>query len=664
MAEEKRNRIDYLVSFLNKCCDEYYNKNAPSISDAEYDALFDELSALEKETGYSPENSPTSHVGYAVAGELKKIAHDIPLLSLAKTKKAEDIVDMARVSPGYLSLKMDGLTVKLTYENGVLSQATTRGDGAVGELVTHTARTFFGLPRRIPFPGKLCISGEAFIDIPTFERINREIDNDEERYSTPRNLASGSVRQLDSAVTASRHVRFMPFNVLSGFEDIPLRSLRLEKLAQFGFDRIPSLPADARDDADSIKEKLFSLKETAAENGLPIDGVVFSYDDAAFAASLGRTSHHFRDGIAFKFGDPSCETVFEGIEWNISRSGQLTPIALLKPCRIDNTTVERASLHNLTFVSGLKLVPGDRVRVSKRNMIIPHVEENLSASGRDEYTLEYPDKCPVCGSGTVVRSRESGGKTVQVLYCSNLRCPGRRIKEFTHFVSKPAMNIDGLSEQTILRFMSAGLLHELSDIFSLPEHKSEIVGMEGFGEKSFENLAKSLSAAKSCRLSNFLVALNIPLIGSSAARDIETAFHGDVSAFLNAATGEYDFSALENFGEITNRQIHAWFSDAENMRTVRLLLPCLSFAENAASPAVSDSEFSGKTCVITGSFSDYGRDELSDILRGLGARVTGSVSKKTDYVICGEEAGSKLDKARSLGIRVIYADELSRMLGR
>lgn len=660
LTAEQKNRIDYLTAFLNKCCDEYYNKNNPSLSDAEYDALFDELTSLENETGYRLDNSPTLRAGYEVASELKKVSHNIPLLSLAKTKDPSDVLKMAQVSEGYLGLKMDGLTVKLTYENGVLLEAATRGDGAVGEVITHTAKTFVNVPKSISYLEHLEVSGEAFIDIATFEKINEGIDNDEDKYSTPRNLASGSVRQLDSSVTAARGVKFLPFNVLVGFEDIPSRTQRLDRLQALGFDRLPYELAGSGDTLESITEKLYALKDKAAELNFPIDGVVFSYDDTEFSSSLGRTSHHFKDGIAFKFGDPSADTVLKDIEWNISRSGQLTPVAVFEPCNIDNTTVERASLHNLTFIEELKLLPKDSIRVSKRNMIIPHIEENYSSVKRSAFTLDFPHNCPICKGSTVINESENGGRIIRVLYCSNPRCAGKRVKEFTHFVSKPAMNIEGLSEQTLLRFISAGFLSELADIFRLPEHKDEIITMEGFGEKSFENLCASLEKAKNPSLSNFLVALNIPLIGSAAARDMETVFNGDMGKLLSAVKEGYDFSSIENFGQVTNEGLHLWFENDENLTTVNSLLPYLTFKEVAKTSF--SGEFANKTCVITGTFESFGRDELSSLLREKGAKVTSSVSKNTDMVLCGEKAGSKLDKAKALGVRVVLEDELLSLL--
>ena len=659
---DKKSRIDFLVEYLNERSDEYYNKNAPTISDAEFDALFDELSALEKETGYIRDDSPTKNVGAAVVDGLMKVTHSIPLLSLAKTKDPADVYKMAQTASGYLGLKMDGLTVKLTFERGVLIEAATRGNGEIGEIVTHTAKTFINVPKKIDFQGRLVVTGEAFIDIPTFERINEEIERDEDKFSTPRNLAAGSVRQLDSTVTAKRRVRFMPFSVLEGFENIPLKSARLNELNKLGFDRLPCEKADKNDTLQSVKDKLFTLKKAAEKLGFPIDGVVFTYDDAAFAASLGRTSHHFKDGIAFKFGDPESDTVLRNIEWNISRSGQLTPVAVFDPCEIDGTNVERASLHNISFIDDLKLMPGDRIRVSKRNMIIPHIEENYDGK-RNGFTVDFPLACPVCGGKTAVTDSENQGRIIRVLYCANPRCPGKRVKEFTHFVSKSAMNIEGLSEQTLMKFISLGLLHELGDIFTLESRRDKIISVEGFGEKSFDNLINSINAARHCRMSNFLVALNIPLIGSAAARDIESVFSGDMNALLSAVKDGYDFASIENFGGITNEQIHLWFDDPENAKTVDSLLPYLTFEALQKTQAVENGVFANKTCVITGAFEEYSRDELSEILRERGANVTGSVSKKTDIVVCGENAGSKLDKAKALSIRIIYADELRGLLG-
>ncbi len=661
MTELQKQRIDELTAYLNRCCDAYYNDSTPLLSDAQYDALYDELVSLTEKTGYEPVNSPTRRPGYEVKSALEKVTHDIPLLSLAKTKNPADVQNMAQSGDGYVGLKMDGLTLKLVYENGVLSMAATRGDGAVGEVVTHTAKTFVNIPLRLDGISRLCVVGEAYMDIATFEKINEGIDRDEDKFSTPRNLAAGSVRQLDASVTAGRGLKFMPFSVLYGMEEENDRLRRLYRLRDLGFDLLPHEEVTAADTVEDIEKKLFCLKDVAAKRGLPIDGAVFSYRDAAFASSLGRTSHHFKDGLAFKFGDPSKDTVFLETEWSISRSGQLTPVAKFVPCDIDNTKVERASLHNLTFIEDLKLLPGDRIRVSKRNMIIPHVEENYDGANRPFYTADAPSRCPVCQGETGISTTENAGRTVKVLFCQNLRCPGKRVKAFTHFVSKPAMNIEGLSEQTLLRFMAAGLLAEFADLFSLPMHGDVIRQMEGFGDKSFDNLCRSLETAKSCRMANLLVALNIPLIGSAAARELEKTFHGRMGDFLSACDSDYDFSLLPDFGNLMGRRLHEWFGDEENRRTVDSLLPLLTLAETKPL-AVTDGPFAGKTCVITGSFAAYGREELSALLREKGAKVTGSVSKKTDMVICGEDAGSKLAKAQSLGIRVVLAEELKNLL--
>ncbi len=654
----KKERITYLVEFLNKCCDEYYNKNNPTLSDAEYDTLFDELTLLENETGMVFENSPTSRPGYEVLSSLQKVEHNIPLLSLAKTKDPADICSMLQKGDGYLGLKMDGLTVKLTYENGSLTAAATRGDGAVGEVITHNAKTFVNLPQKIDYSGHLEITGEAFIDILTFNSINEMIENDEDKYSTPRNLASGAVRQLDSKICKARRVRFFPFNVLVGMEDISSKSARLDALCKLGFERLPTLPAVVGETPEEIEGKLFSLKDIAQENNLPIDGIVFSFDDIELGRAQGRTSHHFKDGIAFKFGDPGAKSTLIGIDWNISRTGQLTPIADFEPVDIDNTSVSKASLHNMTFVEGLKLLQGDEIYVSKRNMIIPHVEENLTlkTTSRDGYILDYPHTCPVCGGATAVKTSNNEGRDIKVLYCDNPRCPGKQVKKFTHFVSKPAMNIEGLSEATLEKFLSLGILRDLSDIFRLPEH-GEIKELEGFGEKSFDNLCASIEKAKTVQLSSLLVALNIGLVGKSAAKDIADLFGGDYEKFITAINDRYDFSAIDGFGDIMNEELYRWFDDADNRAELERILPFITF-ELVTSSSQTSGAFTGKTVVITGTFKEYTRDELTEILQNMGAKVTGSVSKKTDFVLCGENAGSKLQKARDLGITVITEEEL------
>ncbi len=661
---DKRERIDYLVKYLNKCCDEYYNKNNPSLSDAQYDALFDELSRLETETGYVRSDSPTMRAGYEVLSELKKVTHDIPLLSLAKTKNAADVYDMAKQSDGYLALKLDGLTVKITYENGVIVAAATRGDGIQGEDITHNARVFVNVPQKINCKEKLEISGEAFIDVATFEKINSEIENDEDKYSTPRNLASGSVRQLDSAVCAARGVSFIPFNVLVGFNDTDSKLEKLKRLEKLGFTMIPHDTLTADDTVDTTLEKINALKDYALKKGYPIDGIVFSFDSVSYGAAQGRTSHHFKDGIAFKFGDPHFDTVLKNIKWNISRTGQLTPIAEFDTVEIDNTNVERASLHNITFIENLKLKTGDKISVSKRNMIIPHVERNITAEleNRRDYTADIPKKCPVCDSDTVIKITENGDTPVRVLYCTNAACPGRQIKKYTHFVSKNALDIDGLSEATLYKFMSRGWIKNLCDIFSLPQHKEKIINMEGFGEKSYENLEKSLNSAAHTSLARLLVALNINLCGKSAASLIDSVFGGDIEKFRTAVYGDYDFTQIDGIGEIMNREIHLWFKNEENRAEFENLQKFITVEKSSTANADENGYFYGKTVVITGKFSSKTRDELTEIMKNLGATVTGSVSGKTDILLCGEDAGSKKAKAEKAGVEIIDETRLKELI--
>lgn len=663
---DKISRIKELTAFLNKCCDEYYNKNNPTISDAQYDALFDELSRLENETGVVLADSPTMRPGYEVISELEKVTHDVPLLSLEKTKSEQTLLDFAKASNGYLALKLDGLTVKLTYQNGVLVEAATRGDGAVGEIITHNARVFVNIPQKIPFDGRLVISGEAFIDIPTFEKINSLIDNDEDKYSTPRNLASGSVRQLDSKICAERGVAFVPFNVLEGLEDTRYDSKleRLYLLNSLGFELIPLEILDSEDTIDSVTKKIADLKAIANQKGYPIDGIVFTYDSVTFGRAQGRTAHHFKDGIAYKFSDPTFKTTLKEIIWNISRTGQLTPIAEFEAVEIDNTNVERASLHNITFIENLKLQSGDKIMVSKRNMIIPHIEENLSSQNevRDDYSATVPTHCPVCQAETAIKTTLNSGNEVKVLYCENPLCPGKQIKKFTHFVSKSAMNIDGLSEATLIKFINLGFIKRLRDIFRLDEHKEEIIKLEGFGEKSYKNLIEAISLSSKTRLSNLLVALNISLLGKSAAKAIEELFEGDIEAFNTALEQGFDFSEIDGFGETINRAIYAWFGDPQNISEYHDLLEVLSIEKLEKAEVDTSGYFYGKTVVITGKFSERSRDELTLIMQNLGAKVTGSVSAKTDLLLCGEDAGSKLQKAQKLGIKILGESELKELI--
>ena len=659
---DKKQRLYYLVDYLNKCCDEYYNGSNPTLSDSQYDELFDELTALEKETGIVLENSPTQRAGYEVLSELKKVKHDIPLLSLAKTKSAADIYAMCQQNDGYLGLKMDGLTVKMVYKDGELVEASTRGDGEIGEDITHNAKVFKSVPKVLPQKIDITVSGEAFIDIPTFEQINEDIENDEDKYSTPRNLAAGSVRQLDSKICAMRGVSFFPFSVLKGFDEFENKSERLDKLKEFGFLRLPTISITKADSIEKIEENILKLKQIAAEKGYPIDGIVFTFDNIAFSRAQGKTSHHFKDGIAYKFGDPQFETTLKNIDWNISRTGQLTPIAEFERVEIDNTNVEKASLHNMTFIEELKLEKGDRILVSKRNMIIPHVEKNLSGENRKDYTLDYPKTCPICNEPTFINVTDVSDRSIKVLYCKNQNCAGKQIKKFTHFVSKQAMNIDGLSQATLEKFVALKFITKLSDIFEISKHKDEIILLDGFGEKSYNNLVSSVENAKNTRLSNFLVAMNIPLVGKNAAGIIESTFSGSVERFRNAIEQKYDFSSIEGFGEIINDEIYKWFENENNRKEFDEITLILNFEELEQNEVDENNQFFGKTVVITGTFEDYTRDELSEKMKAFGAKVTGSVSKKTNYLLCGENAGSKLEKARNSGVEIINENELKKLL--
>lgn len=660
MSDTKQERIEYLVAFLNKCCDEYYNGSTPTLSDAQYDALYDELSQLEAETGMVLPNSPTQRAGFEAISELQKVEHPTPLLSLAKTKSVADISEMLRRSNGFLSLKLDGLTVELDYENGVLKEASTRGDGNIGEIITHNARVFKNIPLKLDCKEKLTVTGEAVIDIPTFEAINESIDNDEDKFSTPRNLAAGSVRQLDSKICSKRGVKFYPFNVLEGLDGIPLKSQRLEVLTKLGFDSNLHTALDQSFDDGKIAEEIERLRVLAEKLGLPIDGIVFSYDDVEFAKAQGKTAHHFKDGIAYKFGDPHFETVLHNIEWNISRTGQLTPIAVFDTVEIDNTRVERASLHNVTFIENLKLKPFDRILVSKRNMIIPHVERNLTSESeeRPDYTVDFPKTCPVCGGATEIKATDAGDRRIEVLFCKNSACPGRQIKKFTHFVAKQAMNIDGLSEATLEKFIANKWITELADIFKLDRYRDEITALDGFGEKSYQNLINAISAARKTKLSSYLVAMNIPLIGKGAAKDISERFQGNVDDFLSALNGDFDFTEIDGFGDIMSDELKRWFASPQNADEFAEIAKLLEFEPEGAVNADTEGKFFGKTVVITGTFSRFTRDELTALMSSKGAKVTGSVSRKTDFVLCGENAGSKLQKARSLGVEVIEEKDL------
>ena len=666
MMTQKMNKMRELVRVLNQYRHEYYNLNAPSVDDAVYDRLFDELQRLEKDTGCVMANSPTQTVGYPVVSGLKKVRHEIPLLSLDKTKQVQDLVDFLGEYTGSLSLKLDGLTVKLTYENGVLQQAATRGDGDVGEDITHNTRAISGIPQTIPYTGRLVVTGEAIIHKSDFERLKAVLrDSNGEPYKNARNLAAGSVRAYSAAVCAQRNVCFLPFNVLEGLDE-PHRernskNVKLTTITQFGFGRCPGFLLVKPPLISELEQWIGELVQKADEEDIPIDGLVVSYDDIDYSKSCGRTGHHYKDGLAFKFADEKMETVLRDVEWNTTRTGEITPVAIFDPVEIDGTTVSRATLHNLSIIKKLQLNKGNRILVSKRNMIIPCVEENLD---RGAGLLDFPDVCPCCGEKVMVKQGE-GKDPSEFLYCMNPDCSDQFLRQLIHFVGKKAMDIDGLSKASLEKFMDEGWLGTCADIYHLNEHQDEIIALDGFGLKSYEKLWAAIEASRSTTFERFVVALDIPLIGRTVSRILAKHFNRDLDAFIQAAMTMFDFTALDEVGETLSANIHEWFANPQNLNLLNLLRAevALQAPEDVAAPVRNENPFSGKTVVVTGTLEHYSRSEIEELLAQLGAKPAGSVSKKTDYVVAGEKAGSKLTKAQALGVPVLSEAKFTEMAG-
>ena len=641
-----KNRMEELVAILNDASKQYYQFDKEIMSNQEYDKLYDELVALEKETGITLSTSPTVNVGYEVVSNLPKERHPSPMLSLDKTKDVQELKAWLGDKEGLLSWKLDGLTVVLTYENGTLAKAVTRGDGVIGEVITANARVFENIPLKIPYSGQTVVRGEAVISYADFEKINEAAT-----YKNPRNLCSGSVRQLNNEITAQRHVKFFAFSLaVGGEEEFTLRSQQMTWLSEQGFETVKNIPVTA----DTIEEAVKEFDREIADFEMPSDGLVLIYDDIAYGRSLGTTAKFPRDAIAFKWQDELKETTLNEIIWNASRTGLINPIAVFEPVELEGTTVSRASVHNLSIVEELKLGIGDTISVYKANMIIPQIAENLTKSG----TVTAPEKCPVCGADTQVHD-ENGVKT---LHCPNPKCPAKMVKSFTHFVSRNAMNIEGLSEATLEKLIDEAMIVKFADIFMMDKWRDKMISMEGFGEKSFENLLKAADAASHTIPSRLLYALGIPNIGVANARMISKACKNKWSVIQNLTVEE--LSAIDGIGDIMAKAYVEYFENEENKQRVAELLDVLTIDESFEEQHVS--AISGKTFVITGSLTHFdNRDACKEKIESLGGKTAGSVSKKTDYLINNDSTSgsSKNKKARDLGIPVITEEEFLAMIG-
>ena len=669
MAQTGIDRLRALTAQLNRYRYEYYSLNAPTVSDEAYDRLFDELGQLERELGVQLGNSPTQTVGWPAVDKLKKVPHPIPLLSLDKVKRVEDLCAFMGDQLVLLMPKLDGLTLKVVYENGVILEASTRGDGDVGENITHNVRGISGIPTKIPYQGRLVVTGEAFIRPSHFEAIKATLlDSSGQPYKNGRNLAAGSVRLHKSEECRKRRVTFMPFNVLEGFDELENKSDKLKQLTPLGFTHCYYLATNRKLTQEETETGIKRLRQYAKDYDIPIDGIVVTYNNIAYAKSCGRTGHHYKDGIAYKFEDELYETRMTCIEWTPSRTGEIAPVAILKPVEIDGCTVSRASLHNVSFIEGLELMPGNRVLVSKRNQITPHVEENLDRGG---FCMEHAviQSCSCCHQPTrihVTRTVVNGvERIVKTLFCDNPNCATRRLRQFVHFAGNKAMNIVGLSETTLEKLIGWGVLDHCLDIYHLDEHRDEILMIDGFGEKSWQNLWDAIQRSRDTTFERYLIAMDIPQIGNDASRTLARRFHSSLDEFEAAVCGGFDFTQLPDFGDTLHQNINNWFGLEENWYLWSELRRYVHIAPPKPEQAEPDRDnpFVGLTIVVTGKVEPYTRSEINAKIEALGAHAGSSVSSKTNYLVCGENAGSKLDKARSLGVTVLTPAQFFQMAG-
>ena len=648
-GQDKLLRMKELVEQLNLASKAYYAQDMEIRSNREYDALYDELVLLEEETGVILTNSPTVNVGYEAVDELPKERHESPMLSLGKTKNREELRDWLQDKSAILSWKLDGLTIVLTYYDGKLAKAVTRGNGEIGEVITNNARTFKNLPMSISYKGRLVVRGEAVIGYEDFEKINREIPETADKYKNPRNLCSGSVRQLNNEITAKRNVKFFAFSLVTA-GDVDFhnsREAQFDFLKEQGFDVVDHKMVNR----DTILDAIADFEKRIETYDIPSDGLVLVYEDLAYSASLGRTAKFPRDAIAFKWADELKETTLKEIEWSASRTGLINPVAIFEPVELEGTTVSRASVHNISILRGLKLGIGDRITVYKANMIIPQIGENLTGSD----TVEIPCQCPVCGGKTEIRQINE----VQSLYCMNPECAAKKIKAFTLFVSRDALNMDGLSEATLEKFIDKGFIHEFADLFHLDEYREEIVQMEGFGEKSYQNLMDSIETARRTTLPRLLYGLGIANIGVANAKMLCKYFDYDFERMRRA--GVEELSAIEGVGEVIATAFRDYFKKEENQAMLQKLLPELTVEK----PQISENAelLAGKVFVITGSLNHYAnRDELKAIIEERGGKVTGSVTGKTTCLINNDitSSSSKNKKAKELQVPILTEEDFRK----
>lgn len=651
MNESSIKKMKELGEKLREASRAYYQEDREIMSNMEYDALYDTLSALEKETGIVLADSPTVNVGYEAVEQLPKEEHERPMLSLDKTKEREALREFIGEHPTLLSWKLDGLTIVLTYENGELIKAVTRGNGIVGEVITNNARVFKNIPLKISFKGRLVLRGEAIITYSDFEKINETIGDADAKYKNPRNLCSGSVRQLNNEITAKRNVRFYAFSLVSaeGVDFRNSREVQFRWLNEQGFEVVEYRKVTA----ETLDEAMDYFAEAVTTNDFPSDGLVALYDDIAYGESLGTTAKFPRNAMAFKWADEMRDTRLLEIEWSPSRTGLINPVAIFEPVELEGTTVSRASVHNISIMKELKLGIGDTIRVYKANMIIPQIAENLTGSGN----APIPHNCPACGQETIVKKEND----VECLFCVNPGCPAKKIKSFGLFTSRDAMNIDGLSEATLEKFIARGFIHDFGDIFEISRYKDEIVEMEGFGQKSYDNLMESLERAKETTLPRVIYSLGIANIGLANAKVICRHFDNDLDRIRHASLEEV--SDIDTIGPVIAGNLVAYFKDEDNNRRLDHLMSFLHIQEDSPK---QEQIFEGMNFVITGSLVHFGnRSEAKELIESLGGKVTGSVTKKTNYLINNDiqSNSSKNKKARELGIPILSEEDFRKLAG-
>lgn len=651
MSRQKQERMQELVTLLNRAAKAYYQDAQEIMSNLEYDRLYDELTKLEAELGITLSDSPTVNVGYEVLSELPKERHESPMLSLDKTKEVEDLKRFVGDQKAMMSWKMDGLTIVLTYRDGTLFKAVTRGNGEVGEVITNNARVFKNIPLKISYQGELILRGEAIIGYKDFEKINEEIADIDARYKNPRNLCSGSVRQLNNEITAKRNVRFYAFTLVQadGVDFHNSREKQMDWLREQGFEVVEHVMVSR----DQVEDAVAEFSRKIVDNDFPSDGLVLVYDDIAYGRSLGRTAKFPRDSYAFKWADEQVRTKLLEIEWSPSRTGLINPVAIFEPVELEGTTVSRASVHNISIMEELELGIGDEIEVYKANMIIPQIAENLTRSG----VRDIPEVCPVCGGKTEIRQVSNA----KALYCTNPECQAKHIKSFSLFVSRDALNIEGLSESTLEKFIDRGYVKEFADLFHLDRYEEEIKEMEGFGEKSFNNLKASVEKARETTLPQVLYGLGIANVGLTNAKVICKEFKNDLDAMLHADVEQ--LSEISGIGAVIAGTFTAYFQNPAHVGQLKNLLGELKI--HAEEGEAKEQIFGGVNFVITGSVTHFAnRKEVKELIESLGGKVTGSVTSKTNYLINNDitSTSSKNKKANELGIPIISEEMFLEML--